>query len=389
MERRIHSTRIVEHFQDLKDPRIERNKLHKLVDILVLTILGTLCGCEGWEEIELYGREKQGWLRRFLELANGIPSHDTIRRVFLRLNPEELHRCFLSWVEALRVATAGEIVSIDGKTLRRSGDTQKGLAPLHLVSAWSHENRLVLGQVKTKAGSNEITAIPELLELLELKGCILTIDAIGCQKEITRKIKKEKKADYVLAVKANQPKLLEEITWFFQDLDLVVDVREGLAEHTHTVDKDHGRLEIRDYYISEEISWFMPELSGWEGVKSIGMVISQRIIGEKKSIQKRYYLCSTPADSKVFARAVRSHWGIENSVHWVLDVGFREDESRVRTDASPQNLAILRKIALNLVRRDTRSKLSLKQRRRKAGWSDDYLENLLFAPDSSFPPRAL
>ena len=169
---------------------------------------------------------------------------------------------------------------------------------------------------------------------------------------------------------------------------MLVDVREGLAEHTHTVDKDHGRREIRDYYISEEISWLMPELTGWEGVKSIGMVISQRIIGGKKSMQKRYYLCSIAADSKVFARAVRSHWGIENSVHWVLDVGFREDESRVRTDASPENLAILRKIALNLVRRDTRSKLSLKQRRRKSGWSDDYLEKLLFTPDSSFPPRA-
>lgn len=388
MEKPIRSTRIVDHFQTISDPRIERNKLHLLGDILVLTVLGTLVGCEGWEDIELYGREKEGWLRKFLHLPNGIPSHDTIRRVFLRLKAEELHRCFLRWVESLRVATEGEIVAIDGKTMRRSGDRGKGVGALHLVSAWAQENRLVLGQVKTEEGSNEISAIPELLELLELKGCIVTIDAIGCQKEISRKIKKEKKAEYVLAVKANQPQLLEEISWFFQELDVHTDVREGLAAHSHTVDKDHGRLEIRDYYISDQIDWLVRSAPGWEGLKSIGMVVSQRIIGTTRSVQKRYYLCSIAADAQLFARAVRSHWGIENSVHWVLDMGFREDECRVRADASPENLAILRKIALNLVRRDTGRKASLKQRRKLAGWSNEYLEMLLFAPDSSFPPRA-
>lgn len=388
MEKAVASTRIMEHFQDLEDPRRDRNKRHTLIDILVVTIIGVLCGAEGWEELELYGREKEAWLRKFLELPHGIPSHDTLRRVFLRLKPEELHRCFQHWVEALRGSPATDIVAIDGKTVRGSGDEAKRRGPLHLVSAWSRETRLVLGQVKTKEKSNEITAIPQLLDLLELKGCIVTIDAMGCQKSISEKIKKEKKAEYVFAVKENQPKLWEEIRWFFQDLDVEKDVQEGLAEHEHTVDKDHGRLEIRDYYISEELDWLQPELADWTGIKSIGMVVSRRILKGKESMHKRYYLSSLPADAQQFAQAVRSHWGIENSLHWVLDVEFREDASRLRAESSPENMAILRKIALNLVRRDMSSKLSLHLRRRKAGLNNDYLEKLLFAPPSAFPPRA-
>jgi len=388
MAKELRSTRIVDYFQTLEDPRRDRNKRHTLIDILVVTIVGVLCGAEGWEEIELYGREKEAWLRKYLELPHGIPSHDTLRRVFLRLKPEELQRCFQQWVEVLRGSCEEDIVAIDGKTVRGSGDEAKRQGPLHLVSAWSQESRLVLGQVKTKEKSNEITAIPQLLDLLELKGCIVTIDAMGCQKDISTKIKKEKKAEYVFAVKENQPKLWEDIRWFYQDLDLEKDVQAGFADHEHTVDKDHGRLEVRDYYISEELDWLKPALGDWTGIKSIGMVVSRRRVKGKESMQKRDYLSSLPADAQQFARAVRSHWGIENSLHWVLDVEFREDSSRLRAEASPENMSILRKIALNLVRRDLSSKLSLHLRRRKAGLNNDYLEKLLFAPLSSFPPRA-
>jgi len=382
------STRLIDHFQSIEDPRIERNKRHLLIDIISITIMAVLCGAEGWEDVELYGRLKESWLCRFLQLPNGIPSHDTLRRVFVRLKPERLYECFMNWVAAVRQQVDGELVAIDGKTVRRSYDSSRGQGPLHLVSAWSHQNGLVLGQFKTEADSNEITAIPGLIRLLDLKGCIVTIDAIGCQSEIAGLLRTEQKADYVLAVKANQPTLHAELEWFFEDLDLVEDVRQGLATHHHTVDKDHGRLEIRDYYISEQIDWLAEPLRPFTGAKSIGMVCSRRIINGKQSSQRRYYLTSLRADAVQFARAVRSHWGIENSLHWSLDTTFREDDSRIRAGDSPENLAILRKIALTLVRRDLGSKHSLRRRRKQAAWDNDYLERLLFAPDEAFPPRA-
>jgi predicted transposase YbfD/YdcC len=388
MHERITSKRIIDHFRQIEDPRIERNKRHLLLDIITITIVAVLCGAEGWEDVELYGRLKEGWLCRFLELPNGIPSHDTLRRVFVRLNPEQLYGCFMSWVAAVRQQVDGELVAIDGKTVRRSYDSSRGQGPLHLVSAWSHQNGLVLGQFETAEASNEITAIPGLVQLLDLKGCIVTIDAIGCQSEIARLLRKDKKADYVLAVKANQPTLLKEIEWFFADLDPVADVQQGLADHHHTVDKDHGRLEIRDYYISEEIDWLAEPLRAFTDAKSIGMVCSRRIVNGKESFQRRYYLTSLRGDAEQFARAVRSHWGIENSLHWSLDTTFREDDSRIRTGDSPENLAVLRKIALTLVRRDSTSKHSLRRRRKQAAWDNDYLERLLFATDEALSPRA-
>jgi predicted transposase YbfD/YdcC len=383
---KIDSSNIIEHFRNIEDPRIERNKKHLVWDIISLTICAVVCGCETWEEIELYGKEKHDWLSTILQLPNGIPSHDTIRRLFIRLNPEQLQQCFLSWVEAVRKSSEGEIVAIDGKTARRSHDRLLDKAPLHMVSAWAHENRLILGQVKTDEKSNEITAIPQLLKLLELTGSIVTIDAIGTQKEIAKAIV-EKKADYVLAVKANNPTLHEELQWFFGDIDLETDKTEGLIDTHRDVDKDHGRIEIRECICSEEIDWLKPSLKGWTDVRTIAMVKATRIIGEKESQECRYYLSSLEPNAELISTAVRAHWGVENSVHWVLDMVFREDESRMRMGNSPENFAILRRMALNLVRRDMGSKKSLKGRRKICGWNNQYLENLLFAPDEAFLPR--
>ena len=383
---KIDSSNIIEHFRNIEDPRIERNKKHLVWDIISLTICAVVCGCETWEEIELYGKEKESWLKTILELPNGIPSHDTIRRLFIRLNPEQLQHCFLSWVEAVRKSSEGEIVAIDGKTARRSHDRLLGKGPVHMVSAWAHENRLILGQVKTDEKSNEITAIPQLLKLLELNGSIVTIDAIGTQKEIAKAIV-EKQADYVLAVKANNATVHEELKWFFDDIDLATDQQEGLIDTHRSVDKDHGRIEIRECICSEEIDWLKPSLKGWNGIRTIAMVKATRIIGDQESQESRYYVSSLAPNAELLSTAVRAHWGVENSVHWVLDMVFREDESRMRMGNSPENFAILRRVALNLVRRDVSSKKSLKGRRKICGWNNEYMEDLLFAPDEAFQPR--
>lgn len=382
---KIESSNITEYFRSIEDPRIERNKKHLVWDIISLTICAVVCGCETWEEIELYGKEKHDWLSTILQLPNGIPSHDTIRRLFIRLNPEHLQHCFLNWVEAVRESSEGEIVAIDGKSARRTHDRLLDKGPLHMVSAWAHENRLILGQVKTDEKSNEITAIPKLLKLLELNGSIVTIDAIGTQKDIAEAIV-EKQADYVLAVKANRPNLHEEVKWFFDDIDLDSDEIDGLVYSHRSVDKDHGRIEIRECVCSEEIEWLKPYVEGWPKVRTIAMVKATRIIGEKETDECRYYVSSLSPNAELISKAVRAHWGVENSVHWVLDMVFREDESRMRMGNSPENFAILRRMALNLVRRDASSKRSLKGRRKICGWNNQYLENLLFAPDEAFQP---
>lgn len=376
---------LVDHFSEIVDPRMERNRLHSLTDIIVLTVCAVICGCETWEEIQEYGQFKQEWLKRVLPLANGIPSHDTIRRLFIRLNPEQLQNSFMNWVESVRSVTEGDVVAIDGKTLRRSGEAASGKSALHLVSAWSVANNMVLGQKKTEEASNEIEAIPALLELLKIKGCIVTIDAIGTQTHIAEKIHKEKKAEYVLAVKANQPTLHEEISYFFSEID-ERDIKEGLVSAHKTVDKDHGRLEVRRYYASGEIDW-LPELSRFHGVKSIAMVSATREIGERSSTQKRYFISSLEPDAKRLAAAIRGHWAIENTLHWTLDMSFREDDSRMREGYSPENFAMMRRMALSLMKRDPHSKRSLKGRRKICNWSDDYLERLLFNSDQTLALR--
>ena len=374
------SASIVDHFAELVDPRLGRNRRHTLIDIVVLTVCAVISGCETWQDIEEYGQFKLEWLRRFLELSNGIPSHDTIRRLFIRLDPQGLQRCFLSWVEAVREQTEGDVVAIDGKTLRRSGEAASAKQPIHMVSAWAAGNGMVLGQTKTSEHSNEITAIPALLDLLKVKGCIVTIDAEGCQTEIAKKIR-EKKADYVLAVKANQPQLLEQVTDFFSVIT-DEDVGEPWLEKYDTLDKGHGRIEKREYYHSDEIAT-LPRVKEFSGGRSIGMVRSTRTIGETSSTQVRYYICSTEMDAQTFANAVRSHWGVENSLHWTLDMSFREDDCRMRTGHSAENFAMMRRMALSIMKRDLHSKRSLKGRRRTCSYHDPYLEALLFNSDQT------
>jgi len=375
MERKD-SPRILDHFSEIEDPRIERNKLHKLIDIITIAICAVICNADTWEDIEEFGKAKEGWFRKYLELPNGIPSHDTIRRVFIRLKPEQLQNSFLSWVQALRKSTsAAELIAIDGKTARRSFDSASEKPAIHMVSAWANRNRLVLGQVKVDEKSNEIEAIPRLLELMETEGCIITIDAIGTQKKIAEKIR-EGKADYVLALKANQTGMHENVKLYLHDA-LKRNFKDVPHDRTTTVDKDHGRIEKREYYITEELSW-LPEAKAWKDMKSIGMVRATRRIKGQSHTELRYYLSSLGADANVFAQAVRAHWGVENSLHWVLDIAFREDESRIRKDNSPQNYAVLRHIALNLLKQEKTSKRSIKGRRLKAGWDNAYLEAVLF-----------
>jgi predicted transposase YbfD/YdcC len=374
---------IITFLRQLPDPRSGKNIRHELIDIIVITICAIISGCDSWDEIEIYGKQKKEWLKKYLKLKNGIPSHDTLRRVFINLKAEELQKAFTAWVDLLRKAGAGENIAIDGKTIRRTFDEAIKQHPLHMVSAWANENKLILGQTKTSDHSNEIVAIPQLLKLLDVKGTTVTIDAIGCQKEIAKEIKKQK-ADYVLAVKGNQPTLHEDISLFFTDPKLI---SQDCVQKNKAVNKEHGRIETREYFMTTEVGWLKKSHPDWAGLESIGMVRTHRIVKDKESTAIRYYISSLKGEISPFADAIRSHWGIENSLHWVLDMTFREDESRIRKGESPENVAIIRRIALNLARRDKSSKYSIKTRRKMAGWDDGYLEKLLFAPDDAFPPR--
>ncbi len=357
------------HFSSLDDPRREHGKLHQLEDILVLAICAVICGADSFVAIEAFGHAKHDFLRRFLALPNGIPSHDTIRAVLTRLDPRHFEQCFLDWVNAVFERTMGKVVALDGKTLRRSYNRRSKKAALQMVSAWATSNRLVLGQVAVDAHSNEISAIPQLLELLDVSGCIVTIDAIGCQQDIAKQII-EQGGDYVLAVKANQGSLWQEVHQCFAEPDA-----DGISFY-ETEEQGHGREETRWYWMTETLPWPLRRIQ-WKGLRSMGVVESSRTVGTKTTVERRYYISSLPADAARLAEAVRGHWHIENQLHWVLDVAFREDESRIRTGHADVNMAVVRRIALNLLKQDTSVKLGIANKRLKAGWDEHYLLKIL------------
>lgn len=370
-------TRIGKHFEGLEDPRKGNARQHIFVEILIIAICAVICGADGWNDIELFGKNKKEWLKSFLELPKGIPSHDTFGRVFAQIKPEEFQKRFIEWVEAVEKLTEGQVIAIDGKKLRRSLDENTGKAAIYIVSAWATQNQLVLGQRKVAAKSNEITAIPELLQLLEITGCIVTIDAIGTQTEIAQTII-ENGGDYLLSVKENQGHLFDDIQYLFE-----LDAAQGFeqVEHTYakTINKGHGRIETRECWAidNEQYLSFVRKREQWKGLKSIVRIVSQRQIGENIEVQTRYFISSLQADAKVILKAKRSHWKIENQLHWVLDIAFREDESRVRKDHAAENLAVLRHIALNLLKSEKTAKGGIHAKRLQAGWNNDYLLKVL------------
>jgi predicted transposase YbfD/YdcC len=369
------SPRFIKHFSTLKDPRIERGKLHELMDILVLVICAMVAGAEGWEAIAEFGQAKLEWLRRFVPLKNGVPSHDCIAYVISRLSPKDFQGCFIRWVEDVRDETQGEIIAVDGKTARGSHDRKNGKGPLHMVSAWATANRLVLGQEATEEKSNEITAIPKLLELLELRGCIVTIDAMGCQRDIAAQVVAQK-ANYVLGLKGNQGSLHEAVEDYFITAESA-EFKGVEYDYMEEVDKGHGRLETRRYWITEDLRT-LPGTERWKGLTSIGMAERDYLEGGERAVERRYFINSIPADAKLFAPAVRGHWGIENRLHWRMDVVLKEDASRIRKGFAPAIMTSIRHLCLNLFQKEG-SEISLNKKRLKAAWDDGFRNKVLFA----------
>ena len=368
---------IFDHFSEIEDPRVERTKQHKLIDIITIAICAVICGAEGWTDIETYGLAKYEWLKQFLELPNNIPSHDTFSRVFSRLNPQQFQQGFLNWIKSISKIIPAEVIAIDGKSLRHSYEQRAGLGALHIVSAWATENRLVLGQVKVDKKSNEITAIPELIKVLELSGCIVTIDAMGCQQEIVKLIA-EQEAEYIISLKKNQGALYKNVEELFKSA-----IRTGFSgiEHSafQTREQAHGREETRHYLMLTDIAERVDPSHKWPQLKSIGLVESVRTVDGKTSVETRYYISSLSNNAEIFCQSVRSHWGVENSLHWILDVALNEDNCRIRTDNAPENFAVMRRLAVNLLGQENSNKRGVKNKQFLAAMDNEYLTKVLTA----------
>jgi predicted transposase YbfD/YdcC len=360
------------HFKDLQDPRQQGKVMYPLQEILLLCLLAVLAGAQTMTDIALFGCKKLELLRRFRPFANGTPAHDHLGDILAVLDPEQFQRCFVAWVAAVSGHPEG-VIAVDGKTVRRSGRKQKGQAPIHVVSAFAARQRLVLGQVKVAEKSNEITAIPKLLDLLAIEGAIVTIDAMGCQREIAQKIV-DKKADYVLALKGNQGTLRDDVELFVAE-QKAADFKDCKISRDQTVDADHGRIETRTTTVIHDVEW-LKKTHNWPGLNAVVMVESLREIGDKQERETRFYITSLLFVASILAPIVRGHWSIENSLHWVLDMVFRDDESRLRTDHAPANFCTFKHMAHNLIRQAP-GKASLRQKRMAAGWDDDFLASLI------------
>jgi predicted transposase YbfD/YdcC len=363
---------LTEHFSSLIDPRMERTRLHTLQSILVIALCAIICGAEDWVSVAKYGRLKEDWLGEFLDLPNGIPSHDTFNRVFAALDPDSFGRCFAAWAADMATLVKGDVVAIDGKTVRRSFDRATAKSPLHMVSAYADRAGLVLGQLATEEKSNEITAIPRLLDTLDIDGCTVTIDAMGCQKKITEKIA-ARRAEYVIGLKDNQPKMADAVRHYFEKS--AEDGFEGIAHFTEaSTKKEHGRMESREIFSTSDLSCLGKAASEWTNLRSLVLVCSTRTIADAVQMETRFYISSLPADEpQKIAHTIRSHWSIENKLHWVLDVAFNEDASRVRKDHGAPNFSTLRHMALNLLKQEKTAKVGVKNKRLSAGWDNGYL----------------
>lgn len=364
-----------EHFSSIPDHREQYKVRYPLFDVLLTTIVGVICGADGWEAIEEVGKNKLPLLKKYGYFHYGVPVHDTIARIISSIEPEQFQSCFINWMNAAELDTNGEVIAIDGKTVRRSYDKKSKQNAIHMVSAFAAENGVVLGQIKTEEKSNEIKAIPELLSKLDIQGAVVTIDAMGCQKAIAQKIT-SKEADYVLAVKGNQGHLFGAIKDVFEIAEQEQFHRLTYS-YTEKVCKGHGRVEVRRYWQTEDVSSIKDLTSKWSNLKSIGVVESERHIGDKVEIERRYFISSLAQGDKMFVQSVRRHWSIENELHWVLDVSFREDDSRIRRGNSAENMATTRHITLNMLRKETSCKKGIKAKRFKAALDTDYAEKVL------------
>ena len=368
------SARIQDHFATLTDPR-RRKVIYPLINVVTIAICAVICGADDFVAIADYGRKKRKWLSQFLDLSSGIPSHDRFNAILGAIKPAEFEACLLNWITDLHEITGGQIVAIDGKTLRRSFDTATSKSAIHMVSAWATANKIGLGQVVVDEKSNEITAIPKLLKILEISGCLVTIDAMGCQTAIAQAIL-DAEANYVLAVKDNQRTLHEGISWFFHVQRETGFARTKVSRH-YTHEKGHGREAARTYYVCEAPR-DLPDRERWPNLKAIGCAISDTLRDGKRSFETRYCILSKKLSARKFAEAVRSHWSIENQLHWQLDVTFQEDQSRLRLGHADANFSILRRTALSLLKNNHTLKVGVKNKRLAAGWDDSYLEQVLF-----------